>query len=182
MKTLTKKQLEYALSQGAYEKWENCTIDYCDENGEPSGAKSWADIYLVLDKPVLAEPYRLNEDGTKHYYNRAWNTQDEDGFIISDWGNYSKINPKLNVWGTINHPYSGKLGFNVFPSVDFEQVNEKKLIDLIENQLGFCFSEPGMKGTRYEIIKVFKTIKIEGQQDGETPLEALNRQLFAPSL
>lgn len=62
------------------------------------------------------------------------------------------------------------------------QFNEKKLIDLIEDQLGFCFAEPGMKGVRYEIMKVFKTIKIEGQNEGEKPLEALNRQLFAPQL
>ena len=182
MKTLTKKQLEYALKQGAYEKWENCTIEYMDEQGEPSGVKSWADIYLVLDKPVLAEPYRLNEDGTKHYYNRAWNTLEDDGFIINDWGNYSKVNPAINVWGTIEHPYSGRLGFNVTQTIDLMQFNEKKLIDLIEDQLGFCFAEPGMKGVRYEIMKVFKTIKIEGQQDGESILEALNRQLFAPQL
>lgn len=182
MKTLTKKQLQYALQEGAYEKWENCTIAYCDENGDQTGVKSWADIYLVLDKPVLAEPYRINEDGTKHYYNRAWNTLEDDGFSVNDWGNYSKVNPAINVWGTIEHPYSGRLGFNVTQTIDLMQFNEKKLIDLIEDQLGFCFAEPGMKGVRYEIMKVFKTIKIEGQNEGETPLEALNRQLFAPQL
>lgn len=183
MKTLIKKQLKYALEQGVYEKWENCTIEYMDEQGEPSGFKSWADIYLVLDKPVLAEPYSLNEDGTKHYYNnRVWNTLEDDGFSVNDWGNYSKVNPAINVWGTIAHPYSGRLGFNVTQTIDLMQFNEKKLIDLIEDQLGFRFSMPGMKGARYEIMKQFKTISIEGQQDGETPLESLNRQLFAPSV
>ena len=109
MKTLNKKQLEYALEQGSYEKWENCTITYCDENGAQTGVKSWADIYLVLDKPVLAEPYRLNEDGTKHYYNRAWNTL-EDGFVVSDWGNYSKVNPAINVWARLRTLIAGTLG------------------------------------------------------------------------
>lgn len=179
MTTLNKKQLQYALEQGAYEKWENCTIAYCDENGDQTGAKSWADIYLVLDKPVLAEPYSLNEDGTKHYYSREWNTLEDNGFIVSDWGNYSKVNPALNVWGYIEHPYIGRLGFNAFQSLDLERLNESKLIDLIESQLGASFSEPGMKGARYEIMKALKTVTIDGQKDGESVLDALNRQLYA---
>lgn len=150
-----------------------------DEQGEPSGAKSWADIYLVLDKPVLAEPYRLNEDGTKHYYSREWNTLEDNGFIISDWGNYSKINPALNVWGYIEHPYNGRLGFNVFQLLTLEQFSEKTLIDAIEDDLGYIFSGTS-KNPRYDIMKALKTVTIDGQNEGETPLEALNRQLYAP--
>lgn len=176
MTKLTQTQLEQALKNGAYEKYEGAVIEYL-EDGERTGIKAWADLYEVLGKPVLAEPH----NGEGHYYNRSWNNDKDDNFIVIDGGYSSKINPILNVWGHIEHPYKGRLGFNVFQLLTLEQFSEKTLIDAIEDDLGYIFSGTS-KSPRYEIMKAFKTVTIDGQKDGESVLNAINRQLYAPSL
>ena len=49
-------------------------IDYLDDNGDRSGLKSYALVYLDHDNDVLAEPYSLEHDlvgnVNVHYYNR----------------------------------------------------------------------------------------------------------------
>lgn len=82
MTKITQSQLEQALKNGSYEKYEGAVIEYL-EDGERTGIKAWADLYEVLGK-----------------------------------------------------------------------------------------------SPRYEIMKALKTVTIDGQNEGETTLEALNRQLY----
>lgn len=49
-------------------------IDYLDDNGDRSGLRSYALVYLDNGNDVLAEPYSLEHDlvgnVNVHYYNR----------------------------------------------------------------------------------------------------------------
>lgn len=80
---MEKKAILEALKQGNYTKYQG-VIEYYNENGNCTGVKAWSDLYEVSGVIVLAEPYSLDLNGSKWYYNREWNLSDSDGFRVVD--------------------------------------------------------------------------------------------------